>query len=453
MAASIPRRRRSWAARVALLAPLLAILLAPVRASARDALCAADLATETAGSVDAMLTAAQALVAPLDRPRARALYLAVLARDPRDEEAAVGLAQVDAWDGCLALAERGYRDVLARSPGNVDARAGLADVLAWTGRWRDAEAVLDGGLEHAPLAPGLLSRRARVALSRGDVRAALRDLAEAERVSPLDPELRDVRDRVFVGQARIGQRVELFPSGADDVYTTDASAMTRWGRLRLELGATVVSRYGASRETRSGPMKTRILDGRQSVGVFQHFRGGAWLGGSFAISAPALALPRYALGASGSTSVGRTFSFGGSVAYWKYEGDRDVVVASPALGAALSDTVDVTLRYWLTSVVLGGVGSAESVEAVHSVGARVGWRPATRLSLGLDYTYGVQLERNPSGIDLLGLRSHVVSVLGRRLLGRAVGVDLAISVERRENLASGAVVLAPAVEAGAFVRW
>lgn len=432
---------------------LVALLVYPARASADDHLCRSAPALEPVQTTDAMLTAADALASPLDRPRARALYLAVLARDPTDEEAAVGLARADAAGGCFALAERGYREVLARSPSNVDARAGLADVFLWTRRWEEARQILDGGLAVAPLSPELLSRRARVASWSGDVTAATYYLTEAERVSPLDPEVQASRDRVYVGQARLGQRAQIFPEGYDDVYTTDLAAMQRWRRLRFEAGATVVSRYGAARETRSGPLKTRILDGRPSFGTYYHYGGGGWFGASVGVSAPALALPRYALNASALVPLTRLFTLHGAAGFWRYEDQRDVVILSPALNLAVTDDVDVTARYWLTSVIVRREGAPDSVDHVHSVGARVTWRPDSRLSLGADYTYGVQLERNPSAVELLELRSHIFTLLARRLLDRSFGVDLALSLERRTSLGAGPDVVGWAAEGGVFVRW
>lgn len=433
---------------------LLAGVALPARADADDALCRAAPAIAAKESTDELLTAADALVTPLDRPEARALYLAVLARDPRDDEATIGLARVDAWDGCLALAERGYREVLARSPTNVEARAGLADVLTWTSRWAEADEVLAIGLLAAPLSPELLTRRSRVAATRGDIAAAARYMTEAERVAPLDPEVREARDRLFVGQARLGERVELFPSGYDNVYTTDASVMQRWRRLRFELGATVISRHGALRDTRSGPQQTSIIDGRPTFGAFYHFDGGGWAGAAFGVSAPALALPQYAVTLSAFEPLGRVLSAHLSTAYWEYADARDVIIVSPALGIAVADAVDLTFRYWLTTVVVRGSETTDTaVDYVHSAGVRVGWRPDARLTLGLDYTYGVQLDRNPSAADLLELRSHIVTVLARKLVDRSFGVDLAVSVERRTSLGSGPVVLGEVVEAGMFARW
>lgn len=430
---------------------LLLVMLVSGQASARDALCRSAPPIETAESTDALLGAADALTTELDRPRARALYLAVLARDPLDEEAAVGLARVDAADGCYALATKGYRDVLARSPGNVDARAGLADVLLWTGRWKEAREVLDDGLHYAPLSPELLSRRARVSYFSGDPTTARLFLNEAERVSPLDPEVRQAKDRVSLGQVRLGQRIQLFPSGYDDVYTTDASAMIRVQRLRFELGAQVVNRHGAERETRSGLVRTTVIDGRPSFGAYYHFMNGAWAGGSVGVSAPALALPRSAFSLSGFTPLGRIFSAQLTTAYWHYRDARDVVIVSPALGAAVTESIDLLARYWLTSVIAESPTGNTTVSVVHSVGGRVTWRALPRLSLAVDYTYGVQLERNPTATELIDLRSHIVSLIAVAMITRTFGVDGVLSVERRTG--KGPDVFGPAAEIGAFVRW
>ena len=428
-------------------------LLAPREArAAGDKLCRAAPAIETTASTDALLTAADALSSPLDRARGRALYLAVLAREPEDEEAAVGLARLDAADGCYALAAKGYRDVLARSPGNVDARAGLADVLVWTGKWKEADEVLRDGLVYAPLSPDLLSRRARVAHFRGDPAAARRYLNEAARVSPLDPEVRVARERVFLGQLRLGQRVQIFPSSHDDLYTTDTSGMLRWQRLRFEVGASVVTRYGATRSTRSGPTRTTLIDGRPMFGTFYHFDSGAWAGGSVGISVPALALPRYALSLSGFTPLGRIFSAQLTTSFWTYSDRRDVIVVSPALGAAITDSIDAVVRYWFTAVSGPGGTGATTFYDVHSAGARVAWRPHPRLSLGVDYTYGVQLERNPTANELIDIRSHIFSALAMFLIDPSFGVDVAASLEYRVSQ-TAPDVLGPAIEAGVFARW
>lgn len=386
----------------------------------------------------------------LDRPRARALYLAVLARDPHDEGAAIGLARADAADGCLALAKAGFSGVARRVPGHVEANAGLADVLVSEGRWREAERVLDEALLHQPFAPELLSRRARVAYFRGDANLAITIYDEAARASPLDPEIQAARQRLILGQARLGQRIQVFPSGYDDLSTTDVAAMHRWQKFRFEGGATVMTRRGASRSTRSGDRRTTITDGRPWVGLYRHFGDGSWAGGMIGVSAPALAMPRWAYTIQAGTVLTARLAVQGSLALWRYRDDRDVVIASPSLTYAVSESLDVTARYWLTTVLIaGGEGST-----VHSAGLRVGWRPRPDTQVGLDYTYGVQLERNPTASELVDLRSHIVSLFALHAFDRAWGVDGALSVERRAS-SSGRTpdVFGPAIEAGIFVRW
>lgn len=427
-------------------------IVASVAEAREQGLCRADPPADRLSTRDATLGAAQAQVHPFDRPRGRSLFFALLAHDPDDDDAAIGLARLDEWDGCTALAERGYRDVLRRTLNHVEARAGLVDLLMREGRWDDAERELEQGLRLMPIAPELLARRARLAYLRGDPQGAVRDLTEAERVSPADPEIRAARMRVVLGQARVGQRVQLFPSGYDDVETTDVSLMQRWRRIRFELGVVVAARQGAERPTRNGLRPTNIVDGRPSAGAYVHLRNGGWVGASLAVAMPALALPRFAFDVSGMTPLTSRISGYLTVAYWIYADDREVIVGSPAVSAPLTDAIDVTIRYWSTSVVTH-VGGRTDAQTVHSLGLRGGYRVDEQLTLGLDYTYGVQLERLAGAADLLDLRSHVFTISGRRRLSRFFGVDGALSLERRESLRSGAFVWGPALEAGVFARW
>ncbi len=413
--------------------------------------CSAAADVSPVVEVDAALTEADAVTTPADRPRARALYLAVLVRDPFDEEAAVGLARMDAADGCYALAKRGVRDVLARSPKNVEARVVLADVLVLENRFADARREVEAGLLHAPLSVDLLARRARLAAWGGDAATAKRDLDEAARIAPLDPDVLAARDRLVVGLARFGQRVQLFPSGYDDLVTTEASAMQRFGTWRFEVAATVMGRYGAVRETRSGPQKTTIVDGRPSIGLWKHFENGSYLGGSFGVSAPGVTLPLLSLNVGSFVPVGRFVGVHFSTSYWRYAEDRDVSILSPAVVVSPADRIELTARYWMTGVRVRerGIGAV----VVSSAGGRVTYRIDSRTSAAVDYTYGLQLERNPLATELSSVRSHIVTLMGQRLVQRRLGVDLAVSLERRENIRTGTSALGPAVELGISTRW
>ena len=69
-------------------------------------------------------------------------YSAVLAREPNNLAAKVGMAKVASWQGDLDRSLALYDDVLARSPHLYDARVGKGFTLAWMGRNEEALALL-----------------------------------------------------------------------------------------------------------------------------------------------------------------------------------------------------------------------------------------------------------------------------------------------------------------------
>jgi tetratricopeptide (TPR) repeat protein len=69
-------------------------------------------------------------------------YAAVLAREPQNLAAKVGLAKVASWQGDLDRSLARYDDVLARSPHLYDARVGKGFTLAWMGRNEEALTIL-----------------------------------------------------------------------------------------------------------------------------------------------------------------------------------------------------------------------------------------------------------------------------------------------------------------------
>jgi tetratricopeptide (TPR) repeat protein len=69
-------------------------------------------------------------------------YSAVLAREPQNLTAKMGLAKVASWQGDLDRGLALYDDVLARSPHLYDARVGKGFTLAWMGRNDEALTIL-----------------------------------------------------------------------------------------------------------------------------------------------------------------------------------------------------------------------------------------------------------------------------------------------------------------------
>ncbi len=182
--------------------------------------------------------------------------------------------------------------------------------------------------------------------------------------------------------------------------------------------------------------------------MYWHFDGGGYVGGPVAGSFPAGSLHRYATSVTGALPTWRKWSLQLSTSYWRYADDRNVLIYAPALGYAITDDLDLTARYWFTAVA-----SDSTYDFVHSAGLRATWRSSARTTWGVDYTYGVQLDRNPSAVDLLTLRSHIFTAFVRRLLTRELGVDGAFSIERRTSTASAPNVVGAVFEVGIYTRW
>lgn len=413
---------------------------------ARAAVCAAAKNVPTTGTRDALLARARSHIADNERPEARAIYLALLARDPSDDEVRGRLARLDAWDGCYDLAEKGYRQVLSHYPEDAEVRAGLVDVLLWTRRWDEAEAELEEGVKRSPGSPDLVLRRAKLAHWRGDEERAAAEAARARRLAPLDLDAQALCDEVFLGEARLAGRAQLFPSGWDDIYTTEAEISQRWRKLRFFFGHQSVARTGAF-------ANTTTIDVRRTVGVYYHAPFGGWVGAAVGVATPGAALPLVAVTLSALSPIGSLFTLLTNAAVWQYTNDKTVYTIAPSLGWAATPTLEIGARWWVSNVVARAPGQTSVSETVHSIGLRAVYRPEPSWQAGAEYTYGVQLDQNPTFTQLLELRSHVVTVYARRMFFRELGVQPVFALERRESLASGVVIVVPLVELALLTRW
>ncbi len=81
---------------------------------------------------------------------ARKQFSAVLAIDPNDLIAQVGLAKSMSYQGDQESALQAYEDILRRHPGLYDAQIGKAFALLWSGRTEEAKSLLQAGLKRHP---------------------------------------------------------------------------------------------------------------------------------------------------------------------------------------------------------------------------------------------------------------------------------------------------------------
>ena len=124
-------------------------------------------------------------------------YQLVFDQDPQNREAHLGYARVHAWKGDLDRAVRLYADLQSRFPNDRDILLGEGQALQWSGRAREAEQVL------APLRAAYPNDRevllamagTQLALGRSDL--ALRDVRQAEGISPDHRDVRLMRSLVL----------------------------------------------------------------------------------------------------------------------------------------------------------------------------------------------------------------------------------------------------------------
>jgi tetratricopeptide (TPR) repeat protein len=386
---------------------------------------------------------------------ARAVYLWVLARHDSDAEALFGLARVDAWGGCWAIAEEEYRRVLAVHPADADVRAGYVDLLLWRGRRQEAERVLMQGLSpgggsgaigpasEPANAPSLLARAARFAYWRGDAATAVRLGDEAERVAPDDGDVRAMRDRMFLGEARLTTHVDVYPSNYPSLYSVAAQVLERKGRFELSAGAQLLERLG-------GGTTTTVLDLRYPLGVAYHPALGVVLGAEIAPGFPAHAIPGIAAKVWALAPLAGPFDAFLAYSLWHFAGDDFVHIINPSLGVALPADLRLEGRAWISWAILGGHSQTEG-----ALGSQLIWSPTSRLSAGVTYTYGAEVNQVPTLYQLLEYRSHVGGLFADVAVDRRVGVRPLLGISRREGPASqgGIAIWIASFEIGAYARW
>jgi len=412
-------------------------------ASARAESCAAERIRASSEGRDELYAKARALVRTGDYPQARAVFYWLLAQNEHDDEARTALARLDARQGCRDQAERKFREVLERWPGDVDARSGLFDMLLWQGRWDDATQVIERGLAASPSSPELLMRRARLEHWRGDETEARNSAAMARSLGPVDPALeRLVQRDLFLGEARLTARVDAYPAPYAKQVVGTAQVLQRYHRLELAAGSQVLER-------------SPITDARYWAQAAYHPGVGALAGVAFGVGAPSQAIPRYEGKVFALAPISTRLSGFFSYAFWQYANDKTVHIFAPALGLAITDELQIDLRWWTSFVVLRPPPSSGSPlvgEAVHAVGVHVAYRTSPRLSFGGDYTYGTILDQIPAVYQLIGLRSHLITAFADWQVHPSLGVRPVLVLERRKP-DNRDPLLIPTLELGVYTRW
>jgi tetratricopeptide (TPR) repeat protein len=442
--AVVPLRPRSLRAAGVALAVSILSGAAPVR-SARAAECSVSAYSTRARSRDEAVLEAGVLASNGKWADARAVYLWMLARRADDAEALFALARLDAWGGCLALAEGEYRSLLAAHPRDADVRAGYVDLLIWRGRIDEAERTLARGLELAPTSPELLVRAARFSYWRGDAVSAVRLADVAEHASPDDGEIRMLRDRLYRGEARATARVDVYPKAYQNLYSLSGQLLQRAGHFEAYAGAQLLERYGA--------MASAVTDARYPLGVVYHPALGATLGVEVAPGAPSHVTPDISLKGWALAPITSRIDAFFAYAFWHFGGGEQVHIFNPSIGVALPYELRLDARMWVSSVSLpptrSQVGHSQLVSAG---GLQLMARLSPRIDAGIAYTYGAELDQAPTLYQLLTYRSHVGTAFADVLFNRHAGIRPLFTIERRMPPAGDSIVIT-SLELGGYARW
>lgn len=381
--------------------------------------------------------------------RARALYELLLARSPRDDEARASLARVLSWSGAWRAAERHYREVLRRHPDDVDVRSGLVDVLLWQRRWKEAQVLLDEGLERRSGSAELLEREARLAYWKGErARArALADLAAAR--GPESVSLAELRSNLHRGELRVTGRHELLAEGLPDLPSGDLQLMLRDDRTTFR-----------ARTWQGLLLSTREQQGRDynasyGIGASRRVDEKTTISTDVAVGLPASATPQLTLAAAVERPLREELVARFLYAFRLYPEARHVHTWHPAVSVAATETVHVTLRYWLTNFrfppALSETPHARSRFA-HAYGIGAVFRPRWPSQYGVDYAHGAQVEVVGEDFRLIGLRSDTASVWTEQRFDLAWGIRPRYGVERRST-ETGFTLWVHTAELGVFRRW
>jgi tetratricopeptide (TPR) repeat protein len=376
---------------------------------------------------------------------ARGLYEWLLRRNPADRDAQFALAQLDAWGGCYERAEQRYRALINTRADDIEARTGLIDLLLWSDRIAEAHSQIDGALVLAPDSAPLWQRRAVMLARTGERGRAIAAADRAERLAPSDRDIRDLRDRLWVSQVRASGRIDLFPKAYPSIYTGDLLATHYFEKLELNAEAQVLARIG-------GSDNESVVDGLYSLSGQYHFDNGMSAGLGAGFGAPAAAIPRFTARAFGLVPIASQWSIYFAYSFWAYRNDKVAHIFAPAVGYALTDDIRLELRVWSSLLILPRPGAAAISSWVHSIGPRVVVRVWPKLTLGLGYTYGPQLDQVPATYAFLRLTSHIVHVLADWLITRELGIQPLIAFERRES-ENHAVAFVFSAELAAYLRY
>ncbi|MDR0280916.1 MAG: BCSC C-terminal domain-containing protein [Paucimonas sp.] len=217
-----------------------------------------------------------------DPQKARELLQKAIASNPREVQAHLNLADLQAAEGQFERAESTYRQALGLDAGHPDGLRGLVGVLAQSGKLGEAQRLVDNlsdvqrerlgdiGRLHAAIAVG----QAKEAERRGDLQGARKALEDAVRNDPQNPWTRSDLAELYVktdvpNKARqtMDELVQANPNNLDALYAGAlfASRQQQWSKAGQLLGRIPASQRTAPMRNLADEIELRQLASQASA--------------------------------------------------------------------------------------------------------------------------------------------------------------------------------------------
>ncbi|MDL1959562.1 MAG: tetratricopeptide repeat protein [Deltaproteobacteria bacterium] len=357
-----------------------------------------------------------------DHDKARQLYEEVLKQQPANRDALLGLGRVLSWDGDYEAAKAIYKQLLNKNPRDVEAAIGLATVTAWSGDHDKARQLYEEVLKQQPANRDALLGLGRVLFWQQEYKQSLKIFDQLLVIYPGDQEALEVRNNVLQAkEAKKQFKIRVAYQYQDLSFTSNAYGSNflisfneprKWG---VRAGFDYVNKFGDSAPG-------------YRVG------GNYWVTENTALSldvelAPGhVVVPRQAYTLEVSQVIFKTFVPSLSYRFTHYA-TADAHIVMPGFTWYFYPRFDWMVRYFYSVSQFGGQNHVN-----HSGMTRLNWNVFDPVTLFLGYARANESFDSGNPADPYGAFSadHVFAGFSWEIY-KGVGFDFTFDYEKRNN--------------------
>ena len=391
-----------------------------------------------------------------DYEAAKAIYKRLLNKNPKDIEAAIGLATVTAWTGDHDKARQLYEEVLKQQPANRDALLGLGRVLSWGGDYEAAKAIYKRLLNNNPKDIEAAIGLATVTAWKGDYDKARQFYEEVLKQEPANRDALLGLGQVFSWQQEYSQSLKtieqlliLYPDDREALVVRDSVLRAKEAKKQFKIRVAyeyqdlsfTSNAYGSNfLISYDEPRKWGVRAGFDYVNKFGDSAPGYRVGGNYWVTvntalsldvefAPGqVVVPRQAYTIEVSQVVFKTFVPSLSYRFAHYA-TADAHIVMPGFTWYFYPRFDWMVRCFFSVSEFGGKSHTN-----FSGMTRLNWNVFDQAILFLGYARANESFDSGNPVDPFGAFSadHVFSGFSWEIY-KGVGLDFTFDYEKRDN--------------------